>query len=206
MRKLILIAGLAALSLPTLAMAQTSCHEAKQDNRAVGTVVGAGVGALIGDAIGGGRGAVVGAVGGGVVGNVSGGASVHCDNGYYDPNGAWHQASGYYDSRGSWVANPTNGYYDAYGRWVPMAPAAYGADVDYSGRGIDGRESWIDHRIQSNFDDGDLTQGQADQDRDRLNAIRRREARMQSDHGGLTDADRADLNGRLDGLSDDLGD
>src|ERR1700722_8016121 len=102
MRKLLIVAGLIAMTAPGLAMAQPSCHEEKSDNRAVGTVVGAGVGALIGGAIGKGPGAVAGAVGGGVVGNVAGGNSVHCGDrsGYYDSNGVWHQADGYYDNDG----------------------------------------------------------------------------------------------------------
>ena len=87
MRKLLLIAGMIAMTAPGLAMAQPSCHQAKEDNRVAGTVSAPGRRA-IGGSIGRGPGAVAGAVGGGVVGNVAGGNSVHCDQtGYYDLNG-----------------------------------------------------------------------------------------------------------------------
>jgi hypothetical protein len=208
MRKLLIAASLVAMTVPGLAMAQT-CHEEKNDNRVVGTVVGAGVGALIGGAIGRGPGAVAGAVGGGVVGNVAGGNSVHCDRtGYYDSNGAWHQSDGYYDGDGHWVANvPANGYYDSYGRWVPTAPTGDGADVSFTGRrgDIDARADWLSQKIQTGLDRGDLTREDADQDFDDLNRIRNREARLRADHDGLTDDDRADLNSRLDDLSNSIG-
>jgi len=209
MRKLLLIAGMIAMTAPGLAMAQPSCHQAKDDNRVAGTVVGAGVGALIGGSIGRGPGAVAGAVGGGVVGNVAGGNSVHCDQtGYYDSNGVWHQADGYYDADGRWVANvPPDGYYDSYGRWVATAPTGYGADVSYTGRpgDIDGREDWLSTRIQANLDGGYISHQDADQAFGDLNSIRRLEARLRSDHDGLTDNDRAELNARLDDLSNNIG-
>jgi hypothetical protein len=109
MRKLLLIAGIASLAIPSIAAAQPGCREQQRDNQVAGTVVGAGLGALIGGAVAGpgsrGAGAVVGAVGGGVAGNVAGGSSVTCDTptGYYDDNGAWHATSGYYDGDGRWV-------------------------------------------------------------------------------------------------------
>lgn len=209
MRKLLLIGGLAAIALPGLAMAQPSCHEQKNESRVAGTVVGAGVGALIGGAIGKGPGAIAGAVGGGVVGNVAGGASVNCERtGYYDRNGVWRQASGYYDADGNWVVNaPPSGYYDSYGRWVATAPTGYGADVSYTGRAgsIDAREDALGQRIQARLDTGYISREDADRDFDRLDMIRDREARLRSDHDGLTRDDQADLDARLDDLSNDIG-
>ena len=53
MRKLLLVAGLAAAALiPSLAVAQPSCEQ-QRDNRVVGTLAGAGIGALLGSAIAG---------------------------------------------------------------------------------------------------------------------------------------------------------
>jgi hypothetical protein len=207
MRRLTLIAGMVALALPGLAAAQPSCHQQKTDDRVAGTVVGAGVGALIGGAIGHGPGAIAGAVGGGVVGNVAAGSQVHCDQtGFYDSNGVWHEASGYYDADGNWVANPPSGYYDSDGHWVATAPVGVGADVAFTGdrRDIDSREAWIDQRIHAGIDDGALTRDEAHQAFDDLSAIRAREAHLRTDHDGLTDGDRADLNTRLDDLSASL--
>jgi hypothetical protein len=207
MRKLTLIAGMVALALPGLAAAQPSCHEQKNDDRVVGTVVGAGVGAVIGGAIGHGPGAVAGAVGGGVIGNAAGGSQVHCDRtGFYDTDGVWHQADGYYDTGGNWVSNPASGYYDTDGHWIATAPMGAGADVAFTGdRGdIDGREARLEHRIHTGLDNGALTREEAHQDFDDLNAIRGREAHLRSDHDGLTDGDRSDLNARLDDLSASL--
>src|SRR5260370_39298277 len=144
MRKLVLIAGLAALAIPGLASAQTTCHQEKNNNRVVGTVLGAGIGALIGSGLAGHHNstgaAVAGGVVGGVAGNAIGGSTVHCDhydNGYYDRDGRWHEASGYYDRDGRWERTyPGTGYYDASGRWYPARAAdAYGRDVAYAGGG-----------------------------------------------------------------------
>ena len=209
MRRLVLIGGIAAVLLPGLAMADPSCHEKKNDSRAVGTVVGAGLGALIGGAVGKGTGAIAGAVGGGVVGNVAGGASVDCQRtGYYDRDGVWRAPVGHYDGDGRWVATgPTGGYYDSYGHWVATAPTGDGADVSYTGRvgGIDAREDSLGQRIQARLDGGYLSREDADRDFDQLSLIRRREARMRSDHDSLTRDDQADLDARLDDLSNDIG-
>ena len=206
MRKLLLIAGIASLAVPTLAVpsiasAQPGCREQQHDSRVAGTVVGAGLGALIGSAVAGpgsrGAGAVAGAVGGGVVGNVAGGSSVNCDSraGYYDDNGAWHAASGYYDGDGHWVdrARPAD---------APSADS-YGADVAYVGPSGDlaGREDWLERRIQAGEDRGALTHFDADGDRSRLSSIRDMERRIGDDHDGLSGDDRADIGSRLDDLS-----
>ncbi len=150
MRKLLLIAGVAALAVPGFASAQPGCREQQHDNRVAGTVIGALGGALIGGAVAGhgskGAGAVVGGVTGGVVGNVVGGASTNCANfprgGYYDSTGVWHEADGYYDANGNWVdARPPAVDYS-----VAPHPEDYGADVAYTGsRGdLNARESWLE--------------------------------------------------------------
>jgi len=205
MRKLLLIAGVAALAVPGLAIpsvasAQPDCREQQHDNRVAGTFAGAGLGALLGSAIAGpgsrGAGAVVGAVGGGVVGNVAGGSSVNCDTpaGYYDDNGAWHAASGYYDGDGHWVD----------GARPAPAPSAdsYSADVAYVGApgDLSGREDWMERRIRAGEDGGALSHFDADGDRSRLTSIRDMQARLRDDHDGLTGDDRADLGSRLDDL------
>lgn len=206
MRKLLLIAGIASLAAPTLAVptiasAQPGCREQQHDSRVAGTVVGAGLGALIGSSVAGpgsrGAGAVAGAVGGGVVGNVAGGASVNCETpaGYYDDNGAWHAASGYYDGDGRWVD----------GARPAAAPSvdSYSADVAYVGRSGDlsGREDWLERRIQAGEDRGALTHFDADGDRGRLSSIRDMQGRLRDDHDGLSGDDRADIGSRLDDLA-----
>jgi hypothetical protein len=218
MRKLLMIAGVAALTIPGLANAQTTCHHEKNNDRVVGTVVGAGLGALLGSAIAGhhdrGVGAVAGAVGGGVVGNAVGGSAVHCDrydNGYYDRDGYWHTAngrgSGYYDRDGRWVgATASNGYYDRYGRWVGAAPDAgrYGADVSYTGGNLYARENDLEQQIRSAQYNGRLSSYDANRLYRQLNGIRSRQTRLSDAHGGLDDSDVADLSSRLDSLNDQL--
>jgi hypothetical protein len=215
MRKLLLIAGVAALVVPSMASAQPGCREQQHDNRVAGTVVGAGLGALIGSAVAGpgsrGAGAVVGAIGGGTVGNIAGASSVNCDYspaGYYDDNGVWRANTGYYDDNGAW--HSASGYYDGDGDWVEgvrpaPAPSAdtYSADVAYVGPSGDltGREDRLEQRIQAGEDRGALTRYDADGDRGRLSSIRDLQGRLGDDHDGLTGDDRADLSSRLDDLS-----
>ncbi len=201
MRKLLLIASVATLAIPSIASAQPDCREQQQDNRVADTFAGAGLGALLGSTIAGpgsrGAGAVVGAVGGGVMGNVAGGSSVNCDTraGYYDDNGAWRAASGYYDGDGRWVDGD---------RPAP-APSAdsYSADVAYVGplRDLSGREDWMERRIQAGEDGGALSHFDADGDRSRLSSIRDMQARLRDDHDGLSGDDRGDLSSRLDDLN-----
>jgi hypothetical protein len=213
MRKLLLIAGVAALAIPSIASAQPSCREQEHDNRVAGTFAGAGLGALLGSAIAGpgsrGAGAVMGAVGGGVIGNAAGGSSVTCaaPAGYYDDNGVWHDG-GYYDDSGSWHA--ASGYYDGDGNWVDGArpapapsPDSASADVAYVGPSGDltGREDWMERRIQAGEDRGALTQFDANGDRSRLSSIRDLQGRLRGDHDGLSGDDRADLSSRLDDLN-----
>lgn len=217
MRKLLLIAGIAVLSAPGLASADTTtCHRDRDNNRVVGTVVGAGLGALLGSSIAGHgdrtAGAVIGGVGGGLAGNAIAGSSVRCDrydNGYYDRYGRWHYATGYYDRYNRWVAvTPGRGYFDSYGRWYATAPAAEyrGADVAYVGGRLDAREDRVEERIRSAERAGALSQFDADRDYRFLSAIRSRQAMLAGDHDGLTAADRDDIAMRLDRLNDRLND
>ncbi|MFI4974520.1 MAG: glycine zipper 2TM domain-containing protein [Caulobacterales bacterium] len=114
MRKLLLIAGIAAATIiPTFAFAQQSCEE-QRNNRVAGTVVGAGIGAVLGDLVAprGDKtaGAVIGGVGGAVIGNQLAKPNAYCAHAY-----------GYYDRGGRWVAGETTGAYDADGHWMPGA-------------------------------------------------------------------------------------
>jgi hypothetical protein len=138
MRKLALVAGLAAAALiPTFAFAQSSCEQ-QRDNRVVGTVAGAGLGALVGSAIAPrgdrGTGAVIGAVGGGLIGNQVTRPDADCAHayGYYDHGNQWHanavgagMARGYYDHDGQWIEGAPNGYYDQGNRWVASNASGY---------------------------------------------------------------------------------
>src|SRR5678815_628190 len=98
MRKHLLAAGIAAITLiPTLAAAQQTCEE-RRNNRVAGTVVGGVLGAIAGSAIAGrgdrNEGAVIGGVGGAVVGN-------QLSKG----NGDCRRAYGYYDNQNNWHSN-----------------------------------------------------------------------------------------------------
>ena len=171
MRKLLLIAGVAALAVPGLASAQTTCREQQHDNRVAGTVIGALGGALlIGGAVAGhgsqGAGALIGGVAGGVTGNVVGGASASCadypETGFYDSNGVWHESTGYYDANGNWVDARPPAVDDS------VAPNSqdYGADVAYVGaRGdLNARESWLESRIQEGQSSGAISPADAARD------------------------------------------
>jgi hypothetical protein len=207
MRKLLLIAGVAALAIPGLASAQPGCRAEQHDNRVAGTVLGAAGGALLGGAISGrAGGAIVGGVAGGALGNVVGGASTNCVDyprtGHYDANGVWHQASGYYDADGNWV--DTRPPAVDYG-YAPN-PNDYNADVAYTGArdDINSREIWIDQRIREGDSSGAIAPSDAHADQRRLARIRDDQAEMATDHDGLTADDRDNLSSQLDDLGNDV--
>ena len=136
MRKHLLAAGIAALTLiPTFAAAQQTCEE-RRNNRVAGTVVGGVLGALAGSAIAGrgdrNEGAVIGGVGGAVIGNQVSKGNGDCQRayGYYDNNNNWHSnqvsreaAQGYYDRNGNWIQGQPPGSWDRNGRWATSASA-----------------------------------------------------------------------------------
>lgn len=207
MRKLLLIAGVAALAIPGLASAQPGCRAEQHDNRVAGTVLGAAGGALLGGAISGGAGgAIVGGVAGGALGNVVGGASTNCVDyprtGYYDSAGVWHAASGYYDADGNWV--DTRPPAVDYG-YAPN-PYDYNADVAYTGSrdNINDREIWLDQRIREGDASGAISNRDADCDQRKLAAIRDFQSAKAVEHNGLTDGDRANIAGQLDDLGNDV--
>jgi len=215
MRKLLLIAGVAALTVPGLASAQTSCREQRHDNRVAGTVLGAVGGALIGGAVAGHgsktTGAVIGGVAGGAVGNAVGGASsTNCDysrTGYYDSNGVWRTASGYYDADGNWVDTrpPAVDYgYETrrYDNNYATNPYDYGRDVAYTGGRTDlnGRENWLQARIREGDTSGALRSYDANRDFRTLAGIRDDQTRLAYRHGGLNYYDRERIASRLDEL------
>jgi len=219
MRNNLLAAGIAAAVLiPTLAFAQTSCEQ-QHDTRVAGTVGGGVLGALIGSSVAGRgdktAGAVVGGVGGAVIGNQLTKGDADCAHAY-----------GYYDGNGAWRANavtPTDarGYYDRSGRWVDGAP-----DRDYSSRGVrvaangrgyyddrqwDGvstdfrsRLAWLDQRIQAGLNDGSLSRSDARRAERSLQDIRRQEASMRHYRGQLRPTDEATMQARLDTLRQDI--
>ena len=205
MRKLLLIAGVAALAIPGLASAQPGCRVQQHDNRVAGTVLGAVGGALIGGAVSGrASGAVIGGVAGGAVGNVVGGASTNCANyrGYYDADGAWHEASGYYDADGNWVdTRPPAVDYS-----VAPSPYDYSADVAFTGSrdDLNGREAWLASRIREGDSSGAISRGDADHDLRTLAGIRDFQSAKAEEHDGLTDGDRDNIAAKLDSLSGDL--
>ena len=168
MRKHLIAAGLAAATLiPSIALAQTTCEQ-RRDNRVAGTLAGAGVGALLGSAIAGHdrtAGAIVGGIGGAVVGNQLTKPNADCAHayGYYDSNRVWHanalqraQATGYYDNEGKWIDGAPNGYYDGQGRWVVASGRADAAGY------YDAHQRWIPASSNGYYDtDGQFVAGAA---------------------------------------------
>ncbi|HUZ12944.1 MAG TPA: hypothetical protein VMU93_08860 [Caulobacteraceae bacterium] len=201
MRKFLLIASVAALAIPGLAMAQPGCHAAKENNRAAGTVLGAGAGALLGGAVtGSGYGALAGAVGGGFVGNSVGGNSVRCGSGYYDSNGAWHESRGYYGPppyAGGYGPAPNDGNYGP----APYA-GNYGANTGFTGGGdLYVRENQAQNNIRGAYESGTITRYDADNAYSMLAGIRSTQAHLRSEHGALTGQDWTYLSDRLDRLN-----
>ncbi len=144
MRKHLLAAGIAALTLiPTFAAAQQSCEE-RRNNRVAGTVVGGVLGALAGSAIAGrgdrNEGAVIGGVGGAVIGNQVSKGNGDCRRayGYYDNNNNWHAnqvsrqyAQGYYDPQRQLDPRPAARRVDNNGRWATSANS-YATGASYT--------------------------------------------------------------------------
>jgi hypothetical protein len=152
MRKLLIAASLAALTvMPVAATAQPSCEQAKHDKRVAGTVMGAVGGAVLGGLLGGNRGhkedgALLGAAGGAVVGNQMSkggppcpdGQVPHDPNAYYDGDNNYHTAwadqqgywhRGWYDRSGAWHADyamdTRSGWHDDQGRWCSLTDSSY---------------------------------------------------------------------------------
>jgi len=225
MRKHLLAAGIAALTLiPTFAAAQQTCEE-RRNNRVAGTVVGGVLGALAGSAIAGrgdrNEGAVIGGVGGAVIGNQVSKGNGDCQRayGYYDNNNTWHSnqvsrqaAQGYYDRNGNWIQGQPPGSWDRNGRWATSA-GAYGSAASYGSGGytnrsdwrdapqdVRAREAWLEQRIVRSRDNGTLSRRESQDAMNTLQEIRREERRAARD-GRLSDREEYALMARLDDLN-----
>ena len=191
MSKTLLIAALAGLVVaPSLASAETNCQAHRSNNRAIGTIIGAGLGALFGNAVAehGGKpgGTIIGGIGGGVAGNLIAGSGTKCDEnryGYYDQDGKWipktSNTQGYYDANGQWVlysanssggnyANQNDGYYDRNGQWVERRQESYNQPSENRDREDRWHESGGDTRqreawLDHRFRDG-IAEGRIDRD------------------------------------------
>jgi hypothetical protein len=178
MRKLFLIAGLAAVvATPTFAEARTYCEKAQHNKRVTGTVVGGVVGALAGSAIAGNSSNTAGTIAGGVAGAIVGNqiakrAGEPCPPGYYE--------------------RPTT---------APLPAPDYGPTAFWSGapNGIRERVDFMEARVDRGIRDGVITRREARSARQDLADIRRMEVRLRRRDGGrLTGPDREYLQSRLD--------
>jgi hypothetical protein len=181
----LLIAGVVALALPSLASAQPGCLEQRHDNRVAGTVAVAGLGAVIG-------GASTACGGFTQVGDYDANGVWRAGPGYHGANGVWRQAGGYYDGDGDWVdAAPPPASHPA-----PAPPSAgdHGADVAYTSSPDDlaSREAWLGDRIHEGESSGAMSHEDAAHDFDTLANIRQTQA-----HGG-------DVARKLDDLADSV--
>jgi len=220
MRHRLFAAGLAAAALiPSLATAQQTCEE-RRNNRIAGTVVGAAAGAILGSAVAGrgdrNEGAVIGGLGGAVIGNQVAKGRGDCVHayGFYDNNGAWHansvnrtDARGYYDRHGNWVEGAPPGRWNDDGRWVASNAGVYGYNTAYDSRDYprDPRQrmAWLDERIRRGANDGSLSPREADRALRDLDQVRREERRL-SRRGGLSQRDESYIQQRLDAISSDV--
>jgi len=231
MRKHLLAAGIAAITLiPTFAAAQQTCEE-RRNNRVAGTVVGGVLGALAGSAVAGrgdrNEGAVIGGVGGAVIGNQLSKGSADCQHayGYYDNDGRWHAndvrrdyAQGYYDRNGAWVNGAPPGSWDNNGRYVASSAGYYGTQTSYGDRGgyqwrsdwrdapqdIRNRTDWLEQRIVRSRNNGSLSRREAQRAMDTLQDIRREERRAYRDDGRLSNREQYALMSRLDDLNSQI--
>ena len=219
MRKHLLMLGLTAATLiPSLAAAQQTCEE-RRNNRVAGTVVGAGLGAILGSAVAGrgdrNEGAVIGAIGGGVIGNQVSKGNGDCREayGYYDNSGNWHsnavardQARGYYDRNGNWVQGQPSGRWDN-DRWVAPNAQGYGYNANYGAadypRDVRGRIAWLDERVQRGMRDGSLSRSEARRAMNDLDRVRKDERRLRRG-GGYRPNDESYLQSRLDTISSEI--
>jgi hypothetical protein len=180
MRKLLLIAGVAALAIPSLAAAQTGCLTQQHDARVAGTVAGGELSAM-------------------------GGAPFICADydadGYYDADGVWQGAAptGNYDRDGNWVGAAPPAADVA----PPPAAGDYSADIAYTGAPGDLalREGWLEQRIHEGDASGALSRGDSEHDFDVLAGIRQFQARKAEEDGGLSGGDKADIMNKLDNLT-----
>jgi hypothetical protein len=223
MRKHLLAASIAAITLiPTFAAAQQTCEE-RRSNRVAGTVVGGALGALAGSAIAGrgdrNEGAVIGGVGGAVLGNQLSKGNGDCQRayGYYDNNNNWHAnqvrrdyAQGYYDRNGDWIQGQPPGNWDNNGRWATSA-GAYGSAASYDNRpnwrdapqDIGAREALLEQRIERGRNDGTLSRYEARNAFRALQSIRQDERYFRRD-GRLSRREESTLMARLDNLSSQI--
>jgi hypothetical protein len=133
-------------------------------------------------------------------------------SGHAGPDGVWiaDAQPGFYDSDHHWRAGQTRGYYDSQGVWMVIPPSAdvSGADASYEGDGgrrdLDGRERWLERRIQSAASQGLLNHDDTDNDLMRLDSIRHEEAGMRDSAGQLSPQDEGQLQDRLDHLNAEL--
>lgn len=179
MRSLLLIGGLAAtMAVPALANAQSRCERERSENRAVGTVVGAGVGALLGSAIAGNSsntaGTIVGGVAGAVAGNqIAKNSGQPCPTGYYEVPGAYETST------------------------VAPAPGAT-AFWERAPAGIRERIEYMEDRVDRGVAERTLTRREAMRARQELADIRRMADSLRRRDDGLTGPDREYLQTRLD--------
>jgi len=179
MRKLLLIAGVAALAVPSLAAAQTECLRQQHDARVAGAVAGGELSAM--------------------------GAPFICadynDEGYYDADGVWrgNAPTGHYDRDGDWVGAAPPAADVA----PPPAAGDYSADIAYSGASADisAREAWLEQRIHQGDSSGALSRGDTEHDFDVLAGIREFQSKKADEHGGLSGGDKADVMNKLDNLT-----
>jgi hypothetical protein len=180
---------MAAVAVPSLALAQPdpSCVRSNNQTTGTGVVLGALGGALIGNAIGGrhsrGTDTALGAVAGGVAGGAL--ANQHndpCPEGYYRPAGP---------------PPPPPGYGPEYGPPPPAGSFWYSAP-----RGIHERIDFLYQRIGHARAAGWLGRHDSVAAYNELADIRRQETDMRYRDGGhLTPPDRDYLQSRLDNLS-----
>ena len=196
MRHKLILAGLvAALAVPSLALAQPGCVRSNNQTTGTGVALGAIGGALIGNAIGGrhsrGTDTALGAVAGGVAGGAL--ANQHndpCGPGYYRPDGPPPPAYG-----------PGPGP-DAYNYGPPPVQGSFWYGAPQSLRE---RYDFVQARIIHMRDSGRLAPRDFRYDQGELDAIRRQDANLRARDGGrLSPPDRDYVWQRLNTLSQRL--
>ena len=145
-------------------------------------------------------------------------------NGYYDANGHWvTNAQPNYDPRAGqgYAAQPEYATQPAYGSqpeygsqpgYAPAPPAPYAQDRDYrdrndvyGGQDLTARETWMDQDIRQRMANGSLDNHTGRHALHELRDIRRDDANYRDDDNRLNPDQQAELEHRLDDLTNNLG-
>lgn len=195
MSRAYLLGALVIALAPTLVLADPdpACLRDRRADETIGGLIGAGVGAIVGAVAshGGTAATVGGGAGGAVAGALAAHGAVHCGQNRY----------GYYDDRGAWISyrSTDSGFVGPDGRWIARTPPPPDPGDTRA------REIRMQTALERRLDEGALPRDEGRRALRSLSDISAIDADYRSDDGRLTPAQRRDIEGRLDALSEATG-